>query len=87
MLFKFKKNVGCIEPWFRNLDTNRNVSWCIVTALTMTPPHVVRLGSTAEPEKVNPLVPRQQGDGLLCLQPSEWCLYKPGCLASDFVLH
>ena len=32
MLFKFKKIVGCIEP-VRNRDTNRIVSWCIVTAL------------------------------------------------------
>ena len=33
MLFKFKKIVGCIEPWVKNRDTNRIVSLCIVTAL------------------------------------------------------
>ena len=33
MLFKIKKIVGCIEPWVKNRDTNRIVSWCIVTAL------------------------------------------------------
>ena len=33
MLFKFQKIVGCIEPWVKNRDTNRIVSWCIVTAL------------------------------------------------------
>ena len=33
MLFKLKKIVGCIEPWVKNRDTNRIVSWCIVTAL------------------------------------------------------
>ena len=37
----------------------------------MTLAHVLRLGSTPEPEKVNPLVPRQQGDNLLRLHPSE----------------
>ena len=25
--------MGCIEPWVKNRDTNRIVSWCIVTAL------------------------------------------------------
>ena len=25
--------MGCIEPWVENCDTNRIVSWCIVTAL------------------------------------------------------
>ena len=52
-----------------------------LVSLMMTPAHVLRLGSTPEPEKVNPLVPRQQGDNLLRLQPSEWCLYEPGCHA------
>ena len=33
MLFKFKRIMGCIEPWVKNRDTNRIVSWCIVTAL------------------------------------------------------
>ena len=33
MLFKFKRIVGCIEPWVKNRDTNQIVSWCIVTAL------------------------------------------------------
>ena len=33
MLFKFKRIVGCIEPWVKNRDTNRIVSLCIVTAL------------------------------------------------------
>ena len=36
MLFKFKKIVGCIEPLVKYRDTNRIVSWCIVTALVLT---------------------------------------------------
>ena len=36
MQFKFKKIVGCIEPWVKNCD-KRIVSKCIVTALT---PHI-----------------------------------------------
>jgi hypothetical protein len=39
MLFKFKKIVGCIEPWVKNRDENRIVSFCIVTALA--PTHIV----------------------------------------------
>ena len=35
MLFKFKKIVGCIEPWVKNRDANRIVSLCIVTALML----------------------------------------------------
>ena len=33
MLFKFKRIVGCIEPWVKNRDTNLIVNLCIVTAL------------------------------------------------------
>ena len=49
MLFKFKKTVGCIEPWVKNRDTNRILCWCIVTALEGTLP--VFMTTTSEDVK------------------------------------
>ena len=51
MLFKFKKIVGCIEPWVENRDTNRIVSWCIVTALAARV-----LTKTKELEHITPIL-------------------------------
>ena len=51
MLFKFKKIVGCIEPGVENRDTNRIVSWCIVTALAARV-----LTKTKELEHITPIL-------------------------------
>ena len=34
MLSKLKKIMGCIEQWVKKRDTNRIVSWCIVSCFS-----------------------------------------------------
>ena len=69
MLFKFQKIVGCIEPWVKNRDTNRIVSLCIVTALSVS-----QQGVDWDPSNVSDRRPKTQfKEPILCfaLGPAE----------------